>query len=111
MFHAIFKSRRGSLEIHSVKFGIGSSLLDNLDRNSMEHISFIRIIYYECSVVFEHCVFPETVFFLYISISFIVLLMYYFGMLVESLLLLSGRLELKLPTSVYRKITSPFTCR
>lgn len=63
MFHAIFKSRRGSLEIHSVKFGIGSSLLDNLDRNSMEHISFIRIIYYECSVVFEHCVFPETVFF------------------------------------------------
>lgn len=57
MFHAIFKSRRGSLEIHSVKFEIGSSLLDNLDRNSMEHISFIRIIYYECSVVFEHYVF------------------------------------------------------
>lgn len=106
MFHAIFKSRRGSLEIHSVKFEIGSSLLDNLDRNSMEHISFIRIIYYECSVVFEHYVF-----FLYISISFIVLLMYNFGMLVESLLLLSGRLELKSPRSVYRKITSLFTCR
>lgn len=106
MFHAIFKSRRGSLEIHSVKFGIGSSLLDNLDRNSIEHISFIRIIHYECSVLFEHYVF-----FLYISISFIVLLMYNFGMLVESLLLLSGRLELKLPTGVYQKITSLFTCR
>lgn len=54
-----------------MKFGIGSSLLDNLNRNSMEHISFIRIIYYECSVIFEHCEFLETAFFFSIYFDFV----------------------------------------